>query len=85
MKPLFMTGLFVLWHAFAIAQDIDIKHIKLNLSFDWQKRQAIGSVEITCSTKRESNTIALDAGYLSVEKIVPRNQNLFLPKIFKTR
>jgi aminopeptidase N len=60
----------------ANSQTIDVKHLKLELSFDWQKKQAIGTATITFSTQQESDKIALDAGFLEIEKVFFGNKNL---------
>lgn len=44
------------------SQNMDTKHIQLILEFDWVKKQAYGSVDITCSPLKETDTIILDAG-----------------------
>ncbi|MCU0468095.1 MAG: hypothetical protein MUF58_05790 [Arcicella sp.] len=75
IKMLIFVGLLL--KCFLIdAQAIDVKHITLNLSFDWQKKQAIGTAEITFSTISENNVIELDAGFLSIEKIILNHQSL---------
>lgn len=51
------------------AKNIDIKHTKLHLRFDWKQKQAIGNAEITLSNIRDTGSIVLDAGFLSIEKI----------------
>jgi aminopeptidase N len=48
---------------------IDVKHIALDLSFDWQKKQAIGTATITLSPLNPTNTIALDAALLNIKSI----------------
>ncbi|MBP6661103.1 MAG: hypothetical protein KA174_10490, partial [Chitinophagales bacterium] len=53
--------------------NIDIKHIALNLRFNWQKKQAIGIATITLSPTIASNQIALDAGMLTINSIVLQN------------
>lgn len=51
------------------AQNIDVKHTKLTLNFDWQKKQAMGFAEITFSMSKQNNSIVLDAGFLGIEEI----------------
>lgn len=51
------------------AQEINVKHTTLKLQLDWQKKQAIGIAEITFSVLMQTNTIVLDAGYLSIKEI----------------
>jgi aminopeptidase N len=58
------------------AQTVDVKHLKLQLGFDWEKRQAMGKAEITLSTLAESNTIYLDAALLEIQSIYLNNQPL---------
>ncbi len=61
---------FLFCSILANAQHIDVKHLQLNLTFDWQKKQAIGTAVLTLSTLQASDKIALDAGFLDIEKIV---------------
>lgn len=47
----------------------DIKHIAINLDFDWTKKQAFGNVEITFSILVETDTVLLDAGMLTIHSV----------------
>jgi aminopeptidase N len=76
MKNLLTLLLFSCLHIELLAQTIDTKHIMLNLNFDWQKKQAFGSAEITFSTLTESDEIVLDAGLLTIQNISLNKQNL---------
>ena len=51
------------------AQTIDTKDLSLNLKFDWQKRQATGTAEITIAVMSVTDKIYLDAGNLSVSSV----------------
>ncbi len=53
--------------------NIDIKHILLNLKFDWGKKQAFGSAELSLSLKTESNIIYLDGAHLNIQKVTLKN------------
>lgn len=57
-------------------QNIDTKHILLNLQFDWQKKQAFGYAEITILMLEESQKIYLDAGKLSIDFVELNKQKL---------
>lgn len=48
---------------------IDIQHVTLNLRFDWEKKQAYGTVSILVSAKEPITEIALDGRHLSINKI----------------
>lgn len=50
-------------------RQIDVKHIALNLRFDWQKKQAFGTATITFSLLNPTDKIALDAGMLTINSI----------------
>ena len=52
-----------------LGQNIDTKHISLDLQFNWEKKQASGVAEITLKLLQTSDKIALDAGKLSIESI----------------
>lgn len=53
--------------------NIDIKHIALNLRFNWQKKQASGTATITFSPIIATNQIALDAAMLTINSISLQN------------
>ena len=48
---------------------IDVKHIALDLTFDWQKKQAIGTATLTLSPLNPTNQILLDAAMLTINSI----------------
>jgi aminopeptidase N len=52
---------------------IDIKHIAIDLRFDWQKKQAYGVTAITLLPLNPANTITLDAGMLTINSIALAN------------
>jgi aminopeptidase N len=51
----------------------DIKHLVLDLQFDWPKKQAFGTAFIWLSPKKNINSVTLDAGMLSINKITLAN------------
>lgn len=55
---------------------IDVKHIIIDLQFDWNKKQAYGSSTISFSPLQETNSISLDAGMLSINSISLSNGTL---------
>lgn len=61
--------LFFLCPLFILGQNIDTKRISLDLHFDWQKKQALGTAEITASVLQTSDKIYLDAGNLTIASI----------------
>ena len=48
---------------------IDVKHIALNLQFDWKNRQAFGTAAISLSPFQATDNISLDAGILTINSI----------------
>ncbi len=50
-------------------QKIDVKHIALDLQFDWQKKQASGAAAITLSPLTSLDKISLDAAMLTIHSI----------------
>lgn len=62
--------------AISLGQNVDTKHISLNLQFNWPKKQAFGTAEITASVQKTGNKIYLDVGNLAIKSIVLNNQNL---------
>lgn len=55
---------------------IDIKHIIIDLKFNWDKKQAIGSTSIALSPLFETKNIYLDAGMLSISSVHLSNGTL---------
>lgn len=51
-------------------QNIDIKHIAIELQFDWAKQQAFGTTTILFSPLSSTNKIKLDAGMLTINSIL---------------
>jgi aminopeptidase N len=47
----------------------DVKHIALDLRFDWKKKQAFGTAGITLSPLSTTDKIYLDAGMLTINSI----------------
>lgn len=52
---------------------IDVKHIAINLQFDWKKKQAYGTTSVTISPLTASNKIILDAGMLTINSVTLSN------------
>lgn len=55
---------------------IDVKHIALNLQFDWRKTQAFGTATITFSPLNPTDKIALDAGFMTMNSIISSDKVL---------
>jgi aminopeptidase N len=51
------------------SQNIDTKHLCLKLQFNWKKKQALGTAEITFSPLSSSKEFLLDAGNLTILRI----------------
>lgn len=60
----------------ARARKVDIKHISIDLQFDWKKRQAFGSTAITLAPLWNTREVALDAGNLSIQSITLNGASL---------
>ncbi len=48
---------------------IDVKHVAIDLKFDWEKEQAYGSTVITLAPFRETDKIALDAAMMQISSV----------------
>lgn len=57
-------------------QKIDVKHIALDLKFDWKNKQAFGTSTITFSPIKPVDKINLDAGMLSINSIMLNSNSL---------
>lgn len=53
----------------ARARTIDVKHIALDLRFDWAKKQAFGTAAITFAPLASADKFALDAAFLTINSI----------------
>lgn len=58
-----------LHNVLARSRNTDIKHIALDLQFDWPKKQAHGTASITLSLFNAADRIMLDAGMLTINSI----------------
>lgn len=56
--------------------NIDIKHIAIDLQFDWNKQQAFGTTTILLSPLTATASIKLDAGMLTINSISLQNKEL---------
>lgn len=52
---------------------IDVKHIALELQFDWQKKRAYGTAAVTLAPLQVTNKITLEAGMLTIHAITLAN------------
>lgn len=55
---------------------IDVKHIAIDLRFDWQKKQAFGTAAITFSPLNQIDKISLDAAMIKINSISLNGKNL---------
>jgi aminopeptidase N len=74
MKVKLLLLLLIVGTAHLFAQKIDTKHLSLNLKFNWQKRQAIGTAEITFSPLTATDKFVLDAGNLTIIAVFLNNK-----------
>lgn len=54
----------------------DVKHIVLNLKFDWEQKTAIGTCNLTLTPSSNLGSIVLDAVNLFIQKIQVGNEDL---------
>jgi aminopeptidase N len=52
---------------------IDVKHLVIDLRFDWQQKQAFGSTAITLAPFHPTNRIALDAAHFTINSVTTQN------------
>lgn len=76
MKAFVLLIFFVALCEKFTAQKIDTKHIQLNLEFDWEKKSAFGTAEITFSPLSKTNDIYLDAKFLEIKKVSLKGKTL---------
>jgi aminopeptidase N len=51
------------------SRKIDVKHLDIDLSFDWDKEQAIGSTVVTFAPFADTDTFTLDAALMTIESV----------------
>jgi len=51
------------------SRTIDIKHLAIDLKFDWDKEQAIGSEVVTFAPFEDTNKFTLDAAEMTIESV----------------
>lgn len=51
------------------SRTIDVKHLDIDLRFDWEKEQAIGSEVVTFSPFNETDTFSLDAALMTIDSV----------------
>ncbi|MBK7394471.1 MAG: HEAT repeat domain-containing protein [Chloracidobacterium sp.] len=51
------------------SRKIDVKHLDIDLSFDWDKEQAIGSTVVTFAPFADTDTFQLDAALMTIESV----------------
>ncbi len=52
------------------SRTIDIKHLDIDLSFDWDKEQAVGSTVVTFSPFEDAEHFTLDAAMMTIESVM---------------
>lgn len=55
------------------SRKIDVKHIALDMSFDWEKEQAAGAETITLAPFSETDRFTLDAALMSIDSVTLTN------------
>ena len=80
------------------SRTIDVKHIAIDLRFDWEKEQALGSSTVTAAPFIDTDKIYLDAAFMTINSVTSdgnpltfnyagkdANDNLeiILPRIYK--
>ncbi|MBX7173230.1 MAG: HEAT repeat domain-containing protein [Pyrinomonadaceae bacterium] len=55
------------------SRTIDVKHILIDLKFDWEKEQAYGTSTITVAPFNDTNKIYLDAAYMTISAVTLAN------------
>ncbi len=51
------------------SRKIDVKHLDIDLRFDWDKEQAMGTTVVTFAPFADTDTFALDAALMTIESV----------------
>ncbi len=51
------------------SRNIDVKHVSIDLRFDWEKETAFGSTTVTLSPFAAANKVALDAAAMTISSV----------------
>ena len=52
------------------SRTIDVKHVAIDLRFNWEKRQALGTTAVTLAPFNDTDKIALDAAKMTINSVV---------------
>ncbi len=55
------------------SRKIDVKHLDIDLRFDWDKEQAFGTTTITLAPFTDTDTIPLDAAMMTISAVTTEN------------
>jgi aminopeptidase N len=55
------------------SRKIDVKHIAIDLRFDWAKKQAYGTTAVTLAPLDSTSKIALDAAFFTINSVTSQN------------
>lgn len=55
------------------SRKVDIKHLDIDLRFDWDKEQAYGTTVVTLSSFNDSDTFLLDAAMMTINSVTLAN------------
>ncbi len=55
------------------SRDVDVKHVAIDLKFDWAKESAFGTTAVTLAPFKETNKISLDAAAMTVKSVTLPN------------
>ena len=55
------------------SRTIDVKHVAIDLRFDWDKEQAYGSTVVTLAPFKDTNKFFLDAASMTINSVALAN------------
>ena len=55
------------------SRDVDIKHVAIDLRFDWEKSQAYGNTVVTLAPFKDANKFTLDAAQMQINSVTLAN------------
>lgn len=71
-KPLAKTLPPAKWQR---ARTLDVKHIALDLRFDWKKKQAFGTATLRLAPLTQTQVLMLDAAMMTINAVTLKNNN----------
>ncbi len=76
MKRLLCLWIWVFGARALPCQNLHVQHLELQIQFNWTKKQVIGSATFSLTLLKDSDSLALDAGFLDIHSVTENGKPL---------